>query len=119
MGKVKRQFDCHEGCPVEASLEIIGGRWKGVLLYHLMQRKHRFSEFQRNLPGLTQRVLTQQLREMEADGLISRTIYPEVPPRVEYALTEKGQTLKPVIDSLFSWGVDYGRPTIATRQAAA
>lgn len=105
----------YPGCPVESALNVIGGRWKGVLLYHLLDGKHRFSELQRQLPGLTQRVLTQQLRELEADGLITRTVYAEVPPRVEYALTEVGFSLKPILLMLEEWGKGPAREIIAAR----
>ncbi len=91
------RYDCNNGCPVEAALEVVGGKWKGVILYHLDQRIYRFSEFQRVMSGVTQRMLTKQLRELEDDGLISRTVFPEVPPRVEYEMTEYGKTLTPVL----------------------
>lgn len=73
-------YDCSEGCPVEASLELIGGKWKGVILYHLLSETYRFNELKRLMPGITQRMLTKQLRELEADNLISRKVYAEVPP---------------------------------------
>lgn len=91
------RYDCNNGCPVEAALKVVGGKWKGVILYHLDQRIYRFSEFQRVMSGVTQRMLTKQLRELEDDGLISRTVFPEVPPRVEYEMTEYGKTLTPVL----------------------
>lgn len=91
-------------CPVEASLGLIGGKWKGMALYHLMGGTLRFNEIRRRIPGVTQRMLTTQLRELEADGLIVRVVYPEVPPRVEYSLSVKGRTLEPVIMALKSWG---------------
>ena len=94
-------------CPVEVALNVIGGKWKGVILYKLQDGTLRFSELKRLMPRVTQRMLTLQLRSLEEDGLVSRTIYPEVPPRVEYALTELGQTLTPVIDHLMEWGVHF------------
>ncbi|WP_419834253.1 winged helix-turn-helix transcriptional regulator [Endozoicomonas atrinae] len=95
-------------CPVEVTQEIIGGKWKGVILYKLLESGClRFSELKRRLPRITQRMLTLQLRSLEGDGLVIRTIYPEVPPRVEYQLTELGKTLRPVIDSLMQWGLFY------------
>nr|WP_062264369.1 helix-turn-helix domain-containing protein [Endozoicomonas arenosclerae] len=94
-------------CPVEVALNIIGGKWKGVILYKLRVGTLRFSELKKLMPRVTQRMLTLQLRSLEEDGLISRTIYPEVPPRVEYSLTELGETLSPVIDQLMVWGVHY------------
>ena len=99
---------CSPGCTVEATLELFGGKWKALILYHLFEDGVlRFSEFRRRMPNVTQRMLTNQLRELEADGLISRTVFPEVPPRVEYALTDLGKTLKPVIHALKEWGDKY------------
>jgi DNA-binding HxlR family transcriptional regulator len=92
------------GCPVEATLSLLDGKWKGVILYHLMERTLRFSELRRRLPSVTQRMLTKQLRELEECGLISRTVFPVVPPRVDYALTPLGETLQPVIRALAAWG---------------
>ncbi|QWW68883.1 helix-turn-helix domain-containing protein [Rhizobium sp. WYJ-E13] len=95
------------GCPVEATLTYLDGKWKGVILFHLMDRTLRFNELRRHLPAITQRMLTKQLRELEESGLISRTVYPVVPPRVEYALTPLGSTLKPVIRALAAWGDEF------------
>ncbi|MBW9052964.1 winged helix-turn-helix transcriptional regulator [Rhizobium mesosinicum] len=95
------------GCPVEATLTYLDGKWKGVILFHLMDRTLRFNELRRHLPAITQRMLTKQLRELEDSGLISRTVYPVVPPRVEYALTPLGTTLKPVIRALAAWGDEF------------
>ena len=92
------------GCPVEATLSLLDGKWKGVILFHLMERTLRFSELRRRLPSVTQRMLTKQLRELEQGGLISRTVFPVVPPRVDYALTPLGDTLQPVIRALAAWG---------------
>ncbi|WP_431225933.1 winged helix-turn-helix transcriptional regulator (plasmid) [Serratia sp. L9] len=93
------------GCPVEVALDLIGGRWKGVVLHHLLENDYlRFNELHRRLPGISQRLLTKQLRDLEEFGLVSRTVYAEVPPRVEYRLTEEGLTLRPVIDILANWG---------------
>ena len=98
-------FDCATGCTVEATLNLIGGKWKGVILYRLLtEQVLRFNELRRLLPNITQRMLTNQLRELEGDGLITRKVYPEVPPKVEYRLTAYGQTLKPVIQALKKWG---------------
>ena len=102
-----RKFDCSPGCPVEATLELIGGKWKGLVLYHLLQGTMRFSELRRKVPGVTQRMLTRQLRELESAGLILRTVYAEVPPRVEYVLTVEGESLRPVILALREWGRNY------------
>ena len=98
------RYDCNEGCPVEAALELIGGKWKGVILYHLLSETIRFNKLRQLMPGITQRMLTKQLRELEADKLISRKVYPEVPPKVEYSMTEYGNTLAPVINALHEWG---------------
>jgi DNA-binding HxlR family transcriptional regulator len=92
---------------VEATLTYLDGKWKGVILFHLMDRTLRFNELRRHLPAITQRMLTKQLRELEESGLISRTVYPVVPPRVEYALTPLGSTLKPVIRALAAWGDEF------------
>lgn len=101
------RYDCNEGCPVEAALSVIGGKWKGVILYHLLGDTMRFNELRRVMPEITQRMLTRQLRELEADGLVSRKVYPEVPPKVEYSMTRYGQTLEPVVSSLRSWGLTH------------
>lgn len=95
------------GCPVEATLAVIGGKWKGVILYHLMSGTKRFNEFRRLMPDITQRMLTLQLRELEKDGIIHREIFKEVPPKVEYSLTEFGQTLEPIIKLMRDWGEQY------------
>jgi DNA-binding HxlR family transcriptional regulator len=93
-----------EHCPVEAALNRIGGKWKGLIILRLLVRTRRFSELLRSLPGCTQRMLTNQLRELEADGIVHREIYPQVPPRVEYSLTETGRELMPVIRAMCEWG---------------
>lgn len=96
--------DRSPGCPVEGALDVIGGKWKGVVMYHLLDGTKRFNELRRMMPGVTQRMLTRQLRELEADGLVHRKVYAEVPPRVEYSLTEKGETLRDIILALKAWG---------------
>jgi DNA-binding HxlR family transcriptional regulator len=96
-------------CPAEITLSVIGGRWKTLLLYHLFQGVKRFSQLQRATSGITQKMLTQQLREMERDGLVHREVYAEVPPKVEYSLTPLGQTLEPVVHAMCDWGVKYGK----------
>ena len=101
------RYDCNFGCPVEACLETIGGKWKGVILYHLLGGTKRFNELMRLVPAVTQRMLTRQLRELETAQIIERKIYPEVPPRVEYSLTEFGRTLVPVLEMLRDWGILY------------
>jgi DNA-binding HxlR family transcriptional regulator len=102
-----KTYDCAVGCPVEATLDLIDGKWKAVILYHLLGDTIRFNELGRRLSRITQRMLTRQLRELEAAGLIHREIYAEVPPRVEYSLTELGRSLEPVIRSLWTWGDRY------------
>lgn len=92
------------GCPVEATVDVIGGRWKGVILFHLIPGKKRFGEIRKILPQVTQRVLTQQLRELERDGVVHREVYAQVPPKVEYSLTALGKTLGPLILSMSAWG---------------
>ncbi len=94
-------------CPVEATLEAIGGRWKVLILHELFNGTRRFGELHRGLHGITQKMLTQQLREMERDGLINREVYVQVPPKVEYSLTALGKTLHPVLDSMHIWGIKY------------
>ena len=97
-------YDCNNGCPVEASLEVIGGKWKGAILYHLLIDTMRFNELRRVMPDITQRMLTKQLRELEENKLVLREVFAEVPPRVEYSMTEYGQTLSPVVEALHAWG---------------
>lgn len=109
---------CSAGCPVEAALGLIGGKWKGIALYHLLRGGTlRFNAIRRLMPGVTQRMLTTQLRELEADGLILRVVYPEVPPRVEYSLTEKGRALEPVIMALKAWGEAHAMTGPASQAA--
>ena len=100
----RKCYDEAEGCPVAATLDLIDGKWKGVILYHLLQGPKRFNQIQRELTTITQRMLTKQLRELEAAGLVSRTVFAQVPPRVDYALTDEGRSLAPVIEALKHWG---------------
>ena len=102
-----KKYDCTAGCPVEATLDLIDGKWKAIILYHLLKGTLRFNELRRRLSKITQRMLTRQLRELEQVGLVSRTIFAEVPPRVEYALTAQGRSLEPVIRALWDWGNAY------------
>ncbi|WP_185961281.1 helix-turn-helix domain-containing protein [Telmatospirillum sp. J64-1] len=113
-----KSLDCSPGCPVEGVLALIGGKWKGVILYHLLEGTLRFNELRRRLPNVTQRMLTNQLRELEADGLVIRKVYAEVPPRVEYSLSPLGGSLYPVIMALKDWG-DAHFEHLPTRQTAA
>ena len=107
MRKLGETYDCAAGCPVEATLDLIDGKWKAVIIYHLLDDTIRFNELRRRLSRITQRMLTRQLRELEADGLIHRKIYAEVPPRVEYSLTTLGRSLEPVVRTLWTWGNGY------------
>lgn len=93
-------------CPAEITLGVIGGRWKVIILYQLFQGVKRFSTLLRAVHGVTQKVLTQQLREMERDGIVLRTVYPQVPPKVEYQLTPRGTSLRPVVDAMCVWGLE-------------
>jgi DNA-binding HxlR family transcriptional regulator len=95
-------------CPVEATLHVIGGKWKVVILFHLTHvGTHRFAELRRKIPGVSERMLTQQLRELEADSVVHREVYPEVPPKVEYSLTEYGTTLRPICELMCNWGKQH------------
>ena len=91
-------------CPAEPALAVIGGRWKILILYRLFDRPYRFSELKRAVGGCTQKMLIQQLREMEADGLVRRKVFAQVPPKVEYSLAPRGRTLKPIVDAMCKWG---------------
>lgn len=96
------------GCSVEACLSVIGGRWKPVILFKLMEEGVlRFGELRRLVPDATQKTLTNQLRELEADGIVHRAVYAEVPPKVEYSLTEYGLTLRPILVAMRDWGVEH------------
>ena len=96
-------------CPVETTLTLISDKWKVLILRDLMPGTKRFGELMRSLRGVSQKVLTAQLRQMEDSGLLTRTVYPEVPPRVEYSLTELGRNLKPVLDAMQQWGEQYSQ----------
>lgn len=101
---VKRELPA---CPVETTLTLIGDKWKVLILRDLLPGTKRFGELKRSIGSVSQKVLTAQLRDMEQSGLVSRKVYAEVPPRVEYSLTELGQSLKPILDAMWSWGEDY------------
>lgn len=96
-------------CPVSAALQLIGGKYKALILWHLVSGKRRYGALSRLIPQATPKMLTQQLRELEADGLLTRTVYPVVPPKVEYALTAFGLSLKPVLNRMYAWGEGYLR----------
>lgn len=94
-------------CPVATTVSLIGSKWKLLIMRNLLARPWRFNELQKNLEGISQKVLTDSLRSMEADGIITRTVFPEVPPRVEYALSELGESMRPIIKSMEEWGLEY------------
>lgn len=94
-------------CPVATTVGLIGSKWKLLIIRNLMARPWRFNELKKSLEGISQKVLTDSLRSMEEDGLITRTVYPEVPPRVEYALSDLGETLRPVLNAMQAWGTQY------------
>jgi len=96
-------------CPANVTLRVIGGKWKLVILWHLWHDVRRFSELKRSISGITQRMLTQQLRELERDGVVSRKVYAQVPPRVEYGMTEFGRTLEPILRLMCKWGEEHAR----------
>jgi DNA-binding HxlR family transcriptional regulator len=98
---------CELPCPVEATLDVIGGRWKALILYHLRDRPRRFNELRRLIPAVTQRMLTAHLRELERDGVVHREVFAVVPPRVDYSLTAVGQTLSPILAAMAEWGERY------------
>ncbi len=103
------RYDCSPGCPVEAALEQISGKWKGLIVYHLFEGTLRFNELARRIENVSQRSLTKQLRELEADGVVHREVHAVVPPRVDYSLTEKGLRLREAIMALREWGLAYPR----------
>lgn len=94
-------------CPVATTVMMIGSKWKLLIMRNLLARPWRFNELQKSIDGISQKALTEALRSMEADGIVSRTVYPEVPPRVEYALTELGESMRPIIKSMEEWGTAY------------
>ena len=99
-------------CPVATTVQLIGRKWKLLIMRNLMMRPWRFNELKKSLEGISQKVLTDSLRSMEEDGLITRTVYPEVPPRVEYALSDLGETMRPILDAMQEWGTNYKNGTI-------
>lgn len=116
MSKVKHsRFNCSPGCSVEAAIGLLDGKWKCIVLWHLLKLEvMRFNEIRKSIPNVTPRMLTNQLRELEEDGLIIRTVYPQVPPKVEYQLSELGKSLEPILIALKQWGDThiglYGKP---------
>lgn len=108
----KQRHTAYTNCPVEAALDVIGGKWKSIILFRLMEGTRRFNELRRLLPSVTQRTLTNQLRELERDGLVHRTVFAEIPPRVEYRLTPLGESLEPVLRELRSWAEQHMPPLV-------
>jgi DNA-binding HxlR family transcriptional regulator len=111
-------------CPVEAAIDVIGGKWKPLILWWLNGRTYRFAELRRQIPKITEKMLTQQLRELEADGIVDRRVYPTVPPKVEYSLTEYGRSLKRALNAICDWGAMHIKrigavhtPPVRARQA--
>ncbi|UII56150.1 helix-turn-helix transcriptional regulator [Cytobacillus spongiae] len=102
-------------CPVEGTVDVIGGKWKSVIIYHLLDGKKRFNELKKLNNGITQRMLTLQLRELETDGIVHREVYPVVPPKVEYSLTEFGQSLEPLILMMREWGSIHMEKVLSNR----
>ncbi|MBF0278403.1 MAG: helix-turn-helix transcriptional regulator [SAR324 cluster bacterium] len=100
---------CNTYCPIESTLKVIGGKWKTLILWYLEAGTKRFNELKRELPLITQKMLTQQLRELEADGVVHRKVYAQVPPKVEYSLTEQGRSLKPVLAAMCLWGQQHAK----------
>ena len=94
-------------CPVNLTSDVIGGKWKPLVIYYLEKRTHRFGELQKLIPGLTKKMLAQHLRELERDGVVSRKVYPEIPPKVEYSLTRHGESLKPILKLMSAWGTKH------------
>ena len=94
-------------CPVAITVQLIGSKWKILIIRNLMQRPWRFNELKRDLTGISQKVLTDSLRSMELDGIVKRKIYPEVPPHVEYSLSDLGKSMEPIIEAMSQWGINY------------
>lgn len=94
-------------CPVATTVQLIGNKWKILIMRNLLERPWRFNELQKSLDGISQKVLTDSLRSMEADGIVIRTVFPEVPPHVEYSLSELGESMRPILDTMKEWGINY------------
>ncbi len=104
MTKETENKNSYEKCPVETSLDALAGKWKILILWYLRSNTLRFNEIQKKLPKVTQKMIIQKLRELEVDGIVHREVYPVVPPKVEYSLTEYGETLKPILKQMYLWG---------------
>lgn len=109
IGESPEQASKVYNCPVEASLDVLGGKWKVIILWYVGERPRRFGALKRLIPNISEKVLTEQLRELERDGLVRRTVYAQVPPKVEYSLTNYGETVTPIIDRLCAWGEEHCR----------
>ncbi|SHK12281.1 transcriptional regulator, HxlR family [Anaerocolumna jejuensis DSM 15929] len=110
--------DCpNRVCPVETTLNIMSGKWKGIILFRLLGGKKRFGELKKLMPTITFRTLTLQLRQLEQDGIVQRTVYAEVPPRVDYALTALGESMRPIIQAMYDWGTDYQKTRVDTNSS--
>ena len=112
----KQRHTEYPNCPIEAALDVIGGKWKSIILFRIMEDTRRFNELRRLIPKVTQRTLTNQLRELERDGLIKRKIYAEVPPKVEYSATELGQSLQPVLEAISHWSEVHLLPNFVEKK---
>lgn len=104
---MKKKEDLIPECPVAATVQLIGNKWKLLIMRNLLVRPWRFNELQKSLDGISQKVLTDSLRSMEADGIVIRTVYAEVPPKVEYSLSELGESMRPILESMQAWGESY------------
>jgi DNA-binding HxlR family transcriptional regulator len=104
---MEKRFHSPIDCPITATIDVIGGKWKPIIIWVLLEGPHRFGELHRVIPGMALKVLSRQLKELELDGLITRKAVPEVPPRVEYALSAKGETLRPLMKHLSAWSTEH------------
>jgi DNA-binding HxlR family transcriptional regulator len=104
--RMQKRYHTPTDCPITATIDVIGGKWKPIIIWVLLEGPHRFGEIHRIIPGMALKVLSRQLKELEGDGILTRTAYPEVPPRVEYALSAKGETLRPVMRLLSAWSAE-------------
>jgi DNA-binding HxlR family transcriptional regulator len=107
MSEIEKKYYQADDCPITASIEVVGGKWKPIIIWGLLKGPKRFGELSHLIPGMALKVLSRQLKELEAHGVVIRTPYPEVPPRVEYSLTEKGLALKGIMESLSNWSQEY------------
>lgn len=114
--EMKNSFLTIGGCPVSATIQIIGGKWKVVILYLISYKISRFTDIHRLIEGISKKMLAEQLRDLERDGIILRTVFAEVPPRVEYSMTEKGLTLRPIIFAMRDWGMEFGAEKMSCKK---